>query len=75
VVADTYNSQLRLIDLERHRVSRLASGVGKNGLGLRGGEPSGVAADGADRLLVTDTNHHRIVEIYIRERQARAWAS
>ncbi len=75
VVADTYNSQLRLIDLERHRVSRLASGTGAGGLGLKGGEPAGVAADGADRLLVSDTNHHRIIEIYIREQRARAWAA
>lgn len=75
VVADTYNSQLRLIDLERHRVSRLSPGSGIAGLGLSGGEPAGVAADGLDRLLVSDTNHHRIIEIYIREQHARAWVA
>ncbi|MFO1153425.1 MAG: thioredoxin-like domain-containing protein [Rhodospirillales bacterium] len=72
VVADTYNSQLRLIDLRRHRVARLP-GDGIGGLTLSGGEPAGVATDGANRLLVSDTNHHRIIEIHIRERNARAW--
>ncbi|MFO1128547.1 MAG: thioredoxin-like domain-containing protein [Rhodospirillales bacterium] len=75
IVADTYNSQLRLIDLERHRVSRLSSGGHIQGPGLSGGEPAGVTADGADRLLVSDTNHHRIIEICMRERRARAWAA
>jgi hypothetical protein len=32
---------------------------------LVGGEPAGVTADGGNRLLVADTNHHRIVEVIV----------
>lgn len=73
-VADTYNSLVRVIDLDRHRVSRLAGGNGSGGC-LSGGEPAGIAAAGPDRLLVSDTNHHRIVEIRPAQRTIRAWAA
>jgi thiol-disulfide isomerase/thioredoxin len=73
-VADTYNNLVRLIDLDRHRVSRLAGGAGGTA-GLAGGEPAGIAAAGPDRLLVSDTNHHRIVEIRPRRQSIRAWAA
>ena len=64
-MADTYNSMLRRIDLEQRSVTTMA-GCGRNGTGdgdLTGGEPAGVCVAGADRILVADTNHHRIVEL------------
>ena len=39
-------------------------------------EPSGVAAAGPNRLLVADTNRHRIIELLLGVRpQARIWAA
>jgi thiol-disulfide isomerase/thioredoxin len=78
IVADTYNSALRRVDLHCQRVSRLADDGGNgssDAIGLAGGEPAGVAADGPDRLLVADTNHHRILELRPSEHRARNWAA
>jgi len=33
-----------------------------------------VVADGPDRLLMTDTNNHRIVEIRLDRKEQRTWA-
>lgn len=65
VVADSYNGRLRRLDL----VARTVADVGERHFACDGplclpaGEPAGVAAAGPDRLLVADTNNHRIVEI------------
>ena len=78
VVADTYNCTLRVLDLASRQVSELSGGEGgwSNGVRLDGGEPAGVAADGAHRLLVCDTNHHRIVELGCDgPSRARVWAA
>ena len=78
VVADTYNGIVRVLDLASRRVSELGGDDCRwsNGLRLTGGEPAGVAADGDDRLLVCDTNHHRIVELTCgAPPSARIWAS
>lgn len=75
IVADTYNSLLRRVDLQRQEVSAIPlAGLGSASCcGLTGGEPAGVYADGPDRLLVADTNHHRIVELRLGAQSARAW--
>lgn len=78
VVADTYNSIVRVLDLGSRRVSELGGDDCRwgNGSRLKGGEPAGVAADGAHRLLVCDTNHHRIVELTCDgPAQASVWAA
>lgn len=78
VVADTYNGIVRALDLDSRRVSELGGDDCRwsNGVRLTGGEPSGIAADGDHRLLVCDTNHHRIVELTCRgQAEARVWAS
>jgi hypothetical protein len=47
-----------------------------NGLRFDGGEPAGIASDGAHRLLVCDTNHHRIIELTCDDSpHARVWAA
>ena len=65
-VADSYNGIVRAIDLTDGSVSDVA---GTHGLG----EPAGIAVDGNRRLLVSDTNHHRVVEIDLSTGQARDW--
>lgn len=74
VVADSYNNALRLIDLTAGTVSDLDEGFTcVDALCLPFGEPAGVAADGPDRLLVTDTNNHRIVLVDRARRITETW--
>ena len=78
VVADSYNGVLRVLDLHSRQVSELAGDDCRwsNGVQLAGGQPAGVAADGDSRLLVADTNHHRLVEVVVDgTRRANVWAS
>jgi thiol-disulfide isomerase/thioredoxin len=76
IVADSYNGRLRRLDLDR----REASDVGESGFACSDPvcrpvvEPAGVIADGPDRLLMTDTNNHRIVEIRLDRKERRTWA-
>ena len=75
VVADSYNGRLRFLDLKE----RTVADVGESGFACEGpvclpaGEPAGVAGAGADRLLVADTNNHRIVEIRTEAETLRVW--
>jgi thiol-disulfide isomerase/thioredoxin len=77
IVADSYNSSLRCLDLRSRVVHELCADRWDwpNGVKLKGGELSGVALDGANRLLAADTNHHRIVEIELTGGRARTWAN
>jgi thiol-disulfide isomerase/thioredoxin len=78
VVADSYNGVLRVLDLHSRQVSELGGDdcPWSNGVQLTGGEPAGVAADGDNRLLVADTNHHRLIEVVVGDRpRAAVWAS
>ena len=76
VVADSYNGRLRYLDLNKQTVSD----VGETNFACEGpvclpaGEPAGVAVAGTDRLLVADTNNHRIVEVRVAARSLRVWA-
>ncbi len=72
VVADSYNGALRVIDLAQGIVSTL-SPAGTDPPGLAWSEPAGIAADGPDRLLLSDTNNHRIVEIRLDHGSSRTW--
>ena len=77
VVADSYNGRLRYLDLK----ARTVADVGEAGFACEGpvcrpaGEPAGVAAAGDDRLLVSDTNNHRIVEVHPAAKALRVWAA
>jgi sugar lactone lactonase YvrE len=77
VVADSYNGKLRRLDLRDRCVSdmdesRFCCGGGPV---FRAGEPAGVTADGTERLLMADTNNHRIVEIRPGQRRLKIWTS
>lgn len=65
-VADSYNSAVRVIDLKAATIADLVAVTGL-------AEPAGIAADGPDRLLISDTNNHRIVEYSIAEGIERTW--
>ena len=75
-VADSYNAALRVLDLDDRKVSDLDDGfLCQDNLCLPLAEPAGLAvADaGADRLLVADTNNHRILEYRLATRSYRTW--
>lgn len=75
IVADSYNGVLRVIDPVEGRVSDLGEHAFACPTGtLMCSEPSGVTVAGPDRLLVADTNNHRIVELRPGLRTARVWA-
>lgn len=77
VVADTYNGRLRFIDLAGRSVHTIAD----PGFDCRPGgccthhlaEPAGVIVAGPNRLMVSDTNHHRILEYRLDTGRARSW--
>lgn len=75
VVADSYNGVLRVVDPERGEVSDLGERefVSADGASTCS-DPCGVAVAGPDRLLVADTNNHRLVELSTSRRTARTWA-
>lgn len=77
LVADSYNHALRLIDLDAGQVRDFDDGsfVCEDSLCLPLGEPAGVFAWNASRVLVSDTNNHRILEYRIAEKAYRTWAS
>ncbi|MSO69425.1 MAG: redoxin domain-containing protein [Alphaproteobacteria bacterium] len=62
-VADSYNNAVRLIYLKAGTIDDLDDGsfVCQDSLCLPLGEPAGVAVDAEGRILVSDTNNHRIV--------------
>ncbi len=75
VVADSYNGVLRVIDPLAGQVSDLGERTFASVDGAFScNEPSGVAVAGPDRLLVADTNNHRLVELRPDRRTARTWA-
>lgn len=58
-VADTYNSKIKMIDLESGMVSTFLGGAAKSGSERMFNEPTGISIhDG--KLYVADTNAHRI---------------
>lgn len=79
VVADSYNAMLRYIDLAGGMVHTIADPMIDCGRPdcCRGAaslaEPAGVTVAGPDRLMVSDTNHHRILEYRLDIGHARPW--
>jgi sugar lactone lactonase YvrE len=75
VVADSYNGALRSVDPRAGTVSDLDDGfLCTDPICLKLAEPAGIAADGPNRLLVVDTNNHRVVEYDFAARSSRSWA-
>ncbi|HTH17250.1 MAG TPA: thioredoxin-like domain-containing protein [Magnetospirillum sp.] len=73
-VADSYNSAIRIIELEPGRVSDLEGLACTDRICRLPAEPAGIAADGPARLLVSDTNNHRVVEYRLDQGVFRTWA-
>ncbi len=59
LVADTYNGKIRRVDEETGEVRTVFAGDGETTLR----EPSGLCQLPDGRVVVADTNHHRLVEI------------
>jgi hypothetical protein len=59
LVADTYNGKIRSVDEETGEVRTVFAGDGETALR----EPSGLCQLPDGRVVVADTNHHRLVEI------------
>ncbi|MBI3418865.1 MAG: redoxin domain-containing protein [Proteobacteria bacterium] len=73
-VADSYNAALRHIDLVQKQVSGLDEGFTcADAVCLPLAEPAGIWADGPHRLLVSDTNNHRIVEVDRTVKTTKTW--
>lgn len=75
-VADSYNHAVRLIDEAAGTVETVKLGTLRcEGSACRRplAEPAGIWANGPDRLLVSDTNNHRVVEVDLKGRRLRPW--
>jgi len=73
VVADSYNARLAALDLAAQEVSDIDDGYTCiDAVCLPLAEPAGVQHDGETRLLVSDTNNHRLL---IYDRNARTTAT
>lgn len=76
LVADTYNSRIRTLDLGRRTVTDFDGGkftcVDPICYPLR--EPAGIAVAGPDRILLVDTGNQRIEEYRPSTRTSRTWA-
>jgi thiol-disulfide isomerase/thioredoxin len=77
LVADSYNGAIRVVDLAAKEVRDLEDPPFEceDPVCLPPGEPAGIAADGPGRLLLADTNNHRILEYRIRARRYRTWSA
>lgn len=75
-VADSFNHAVRLLDEAAGTVETVKLGTLRcEGSACRRplAEPAGIWANGPDRLLVSDTNNHRIVEVDLKARRLRPW--
>lgn len=74
VIADSYNHALRLVDSVAGRVDDLAAGADcADDACVPLNEPAGLWADG-NRLLVSDTNNHRILAFDLAGNRYWTWA-
>ncbi len=73
VVADSYNAALRLMDLGSLTVTDIEVDCA-DPVCLPLGELAGAVFDGPERILVSDTNNHRIVEVLLDQGISRSWA-
>ncbi len=76
-IADSYNQALRIVDLKESTLADLDKNdlLCTDPVCLPLAEPAGIALDGAARLLVVDTNNHRILEYDLAGKQYRSWVA
>ena len=72
-VADSYNGAVRRLTLATSQAEDQALGDCSDSLCLPLGEPAGIVVAGSQRLLLSDTNNHRIVEIDLVKAINRTW--
>jgi thiol-disulfide isomerase/thioredoxin len=68
LVADTYNSKIKSIDIKTGQVSRLLGGPVKKGEDPILNEPAGLSVMG-DTLYIADTNSHRIRVVNLKTKE------
>lgn len=75
VVADTLNNAIRLVDIAARQVTDLIdeSWTCRDPVCTPFAEPAGIVADGPNRLLISDTNNHRIVECDLIKKEMHSW--
>lgn len=72
-LADSYNGRIKILDIAQRRISGLGDDfLCADPVCLPLGEPAGIVWDGADRLLIADTNNHRILEYRLPEKRSRS---
>lgn len=76
LVADTYNSAIRDLDLSKHEISDFDGGkyTCVDPVCVPTREPAGIAVDNRDRILLVDTGNHRIDEYRPSARTYHTWA-
>lgn len=75
LVADSYNACIRILDPQAGRIDDLDDGFAcTDETCVPVAEPTGAAADGAERVLVVDRGSHRVLDVRPRERTFRTWA-
>jgi len=75
LVADSYNQKARVLDLAARRVRDLDDGFTcEDETCLPPAEPAGIWADGPQRVLLSDTNNHRVLAYDLAARSYRTWA-
>jgi len=76
LVADTYNSRVRTLDLKRKTVSQFDGGKYTciDPVCYPTREPAGIAVASSDRILVVDTGNHRVEEYRPSLKTYHTWA-
>jgi thiol-disulfide isomerase/thioredoxin len=72
-VADSYNCAIRVISLDEGAIRDVDGLTCADPVCRPPSEPAGIAADGPHRLLVSDTNNHRVMEYRLDLGIVRTW--
>jgi DNA-binding beta-propeller fold protein YncE len=75
LIADTFNSRPRVLDRAQRVVADLDTGFAcTNPVYLPPSEPAGIAVTDDGRILLADTNNHRVLVYDAGERSYRTWS-
>ena len=75
-LADTYNNGVKVLDPQSQRVSRLDTDqyVCTDAICIPLAEPAGIFCTPDHRLLVVDTNNHRVIEYDLLNKKSVTWS-